>query len=172
MKARACMLMFLATVCTQTGACAALLPERIAKAAHERVAANEYPALAIGYVDGDASEVDVFGTAGSGVTLDADTVFEIGSITKTFTATVLAQDLRSGAVTLDTPVATLLPDFKIPSRNGKQISLLDLATQFSGLPRLPTNLTPADPADPYADYGSEKLKAFLTGYDLPRDPGE
>jgi len=101
----------------------------------------------------------VFGTAGDGVTLDADTVFEIGSITKTMTATVLAQDVRSGNLTLDTPVATLLPDFKIPSRGGKPITLLDLATQFSGLPRMPTNMTPADPGNPAADYGPDNLMA-------------
>lgn len=163
-------LLLLAALCTQSVASPALLPDRVEKAARERTEAGEYPALAIGYVEGDKCEVDVFGRAGD-VKLDGDTVFEIGSLTKTFTATLLAQDVLSGDLTLDQPVAKLLPDFKIPSRNSKQISLLDLATQYSGLPRLPTNMSPADPANPYADYGADKLKSFLSGYQLPRDPG-
>jgi len=164
--------LLLAAICVQSAACAPLLPDRVAAAARERVDAGDYPALAIGYVEGDKNEIAVFGAAGGGMTLDADTVFEIGSITKTMTATVLAQDVRSGNLTLDMPVATLLPDFKIPSRGGKPITLLDLATQFSGLPRLPTNMMFADPADPYAHYGPDNVRAFLAGYDLPRAPGE
>ncbi|CAM5251075.1 DUF3471 domain-containing protein [Rhodanobacter lindaniclasticus] len=67
-------------------------------------------------------------------------------------------------------MATLLPDFRIPERNGKPITLGLLAEQFSGLPRLPGNLQPADLGNPYADYGRDRLKA-LAGYRLPRDPG-
>jgi serine-type D-Ala-D-Ala carboxypeptidase/endopeptidase len=87
------------------------------------------------------------------------------------TATLLAQAVLSGRVTLDTPVAQLLPDFKIPSRGGKEITLSELATQHSGLPRMPSNFLPKDQADPYADYDAAKLKAFLAGYELRRDPG-
>ena len=79
--------------------------------------------------------------------------------------------MLSGRVTLDTPVAQLLPDFKIPSRGGKEITLGDLGTQHSGLPRMPSNFLPRDPANPYADYDAAKLKAFLSGYRLSRDPG-
>ena len=151
---------------------AALLPDRIMKAAQEHVDAGEYPALVIGYVDGDKTEVDAFGKLDDGKAPDANTVFEIGSITKTFTATLLAQEAKSGKLKLDEPVATLLPGFKIPARNGKQITLLDLAEQFSGLPRLPSNLAPADNANPYADYDGAKLKSFLANYELTRDPGQ
>ena len=49
----------------------------------------------------------------------------------------------------------------MPSRNGKEITLGELATQHSGLPRLPANMLPADPDNPYADYDAAKLKAFL-----------
>jgi CubicO group peptidase (beta-lactamase class C family) len=44
--------------------------------------------------------------------------------------------------------------------------------QNSGLPRLPDNMNPADPANPYADYDAAKLLAFLASYKLTRDPGE
>jgi CubicO group peptidase (beta-lactamase class C family) len=147
------------------------LPERVAKAAQERIAAGTYQTIVFAVVDGDKSEIVAFGKLPDGKTPDGDTVYEIGSITKTFTATLLAEAVQSGRLQLDEPVAQLLPDFKIPARNGKQITLLEIATQHSGLPRMPSNLAPADPANPYADYGTAQLKAFLAGYELPRDPG-
>ncbi len=68
-----------------------------------------------------------------------DTVFEIGSITKVFTALLLAHMTRSGQVALDDPVALHLPgDFKVPLLDGHKITLADLATHTSGLPRMPT----------------------------------
>ena len=92
-------------------------------------------------------------------------------MTKTFTALLLAQAVHAKAVSLDTPVAQLLPDFSIPERNDKPITLGLLAEQFSGLPRMPGNWQPADLGNPYADYGRDRLKAFLADYKLPRDPG-
>jgi serine-type D-Ala-D-Ala carboxypeptidase/endopeptidase len=59
----------------------------------------------------------------------------------------------------------------VPERNGKQITLIDLATHTSGLPRLPTNLKPKDPANPYADYSVDQLYQFLSSYQLTRDIG-
>jgi CubicO group peptidase (beta-lactamase class C family) len=156
---------------TGTSAYAGPLPERVEKAAQDRVAAGIHQTLVFGVVDGDRSEVVAFGTLDDGKAPDGDTVYEIGSITKTFTATLLAQAVLAGAVTLDTPVAQLLPDFKIPSRGGIQITLGLLGTQHSGLPREPSNRLPKDFADPFADYDAAKLKAFLAGYELPRDPG-
>jgi CubicO group peptidase (beta-lactamase class C family) len=147
------------------------LPKRVENAALERVAAGTNRTLAFGVVDGDKSEVVAFGKLGDGKAPDGDTVYEIGSLTKTFTATLLAQAVLSGRVTLATPVAKLLPDFKIPSRGGKEITLGALATQHSGLPRIPSNFLPKDLANPFADYDAAKLKAFLAGYELRRDPG-
>ena len=150
---------------------AGLLPERVEKAAREHIAAGTYQTLVFGVVDGGRSEVVAFGALDGGKAADGDTVYEIGSITKTFTAALLAEGVLSGRVTLETPVAQLLPDFRIPSRGGKEITLGALATQHSGLPRLPANLLPGDPANPYADYDAAKLRAFLADYELPRDPG-
>ena len=149
---------------------AELLPERVKKAAQERIAAGVYQTLVFGVVDGDNSEVVVFGKLDHGNAPNGDTVYEIGSITKTFTATLLAKAVLSGRVKLDTPVAQLLPGFKIPSLDGKEITLGELGTQDSGLPRMPSNFQPKDEANPYADYDSAKLKAFLAEYKLPRAP--
>jgi len=104
---------------------------------------------------------------------DGGTIFEIGSVTKVFTSLLLADMVERGEVKLDTPVGDLLPKtVRIPSRGGLQITLLDLSMQSSGLPRLPGNLRPADFMNPYADYTADKLYAFLSGFTLPRDPGE
>ena len=66
----------------------------------------------------------------------ADTMFEIGSITKTFTSTALASLVVDGSITLDDPVGTLLPGWSIPERDGRKITLNDLATHRSGLSRV------------------------------------
>jgi D-alanyl-D-alanine-carboxypeptidase/D-alanyl-D-alanine-endopeptidase len=103
--------------------------------------------------------------------LDGDTVFEIGSITKVFTALLLAEMATRGEVALDDPVSKYLPDsVKMPARNGKQITLLDLATYTSGLPRLPDGI-PNTGDNPYAAYTVEQLYAFLSHHTLRFDPG-
>ena len=60
----------------------------------------------------------------------------------------------------------------MPTRGGKQITLLDLAQHVSGLPRMPDQFQPADPANPFADYDTAKLYSFLGRVTLARDIGE
>jgi CubicO group peptidase (beta-lactamase class C family)/ATP-dependent Clp protease adapter protein ClpS len=156
---------------TSTPANIALLSMRVEKAAQERIEAGTYQTLVFGVVDGDTSEVVAFGKLDDGKAPDGETVYEIGSITKTFTTTLLAQAILSGRLTLDTPVAELLADFEIPSVGDREITLGDLATHHSGLPRMPSNLMPQDPNNPYADYDAARMNVFLAGYQLPRDPG-
>jgi serine-type D-Ala-D-Ala carboxypeptidase/endopeptidase len=104
--------------------------------------------------------------------LDGDTIFEIGSITKVFTSLLLADMVNRKEVTLDDPAAEYLPEnVRMPERNGKSITLLDLSTHTSGLPGFPSNFKPKDPFNPYADYSVDDLYRFLSGYELPRDPG-
>lgn len=71
--------------------------------------------------------------------VDEQTVFEIGSVTKVFTALLLAVMSESGEVALDEPLADLYPEFRLPVR-GRPVTLLDLATHSAGLPRLPPGL--------------------------------
>jgi CubicO group peptidase (beta-lactamase class C family) len=79
---------------------------------------------------------------------------------------------NKGEVGLIDPVGKYLPaGVHVPERGGKAITLEDLATHSSGLPRLPTNMGFKDPANPYADYTVDQLYQFLSGYSLPRDPG-
>ncbi len=103
---------------------------------------------------------------------DADTVFEIGSITKVFTRLLLVDMARHGEVAYDDPVARYLPPtVRVPERNGRSITLFDLAMHTSGLPRVPDNINPFNPENPYANYTAEELYQFLSGYELPRDIG-
>ena len=104
--------------------------------------------------------------------LNADTVFEIGSVTKVFTSLLLADMAQRGEVALNEPVSKYLPpDVKLPERGGRSITLQDLSTHTSGLPRIPANLSPKDPSNPYADYPAGRLYEFLSTYQLTRDIG-
>lgn len=104
--------------------------------------------------------------------LNGDTVFEIGSATKVFTSLVLADMVARGEVALADPVAKYLPaEAKIPERGGRAITLVDLSTHTSGLPRMPSNFHPKDAGNPYADYTEKQLYEFLAGYQLTRDIG-
>lgn len=139
----------------------------------QRVAAGRTPGIILGVIDPDGTKrTIVAGEARKGIAVDEHTLFEIGSITKAFTGILLADMSLRGEVRLDQPVAELLPaGTRVPSRGGRQITLGDLASQVSGLPRLPDNMRPADPANPYADYGVAQLYDFLARHELRRDPG-
>jgi CubicO group peptidase (beta-lactamase class C family) len=97
-----------------------------------------------------------------------DSIFEIGSITKTFTGLVLSQMVEQGKVKFDEPVRELLPPGTVVKPTRDEITLLDLATQHSGLPRIPDNFKPADPSNPYADYGAPNLYAFVAQHGVAK----
>jgi CubicO group peptidase (beta-lactamase class C family) len=114
----------------------------------------------------DGSRVEV-GVAGRGrrnppEPLSADALLEIGSVTKTFTALLLAEAVVRKELHLDGPVEEALPGgLRLRDAQGEPIRWIDLATHRSGLPRLPTNGAPRDPADPYADYDEARLLDYL-----------
>jgi CubicO group peptidase (beta-lactamase class C family) len=97
-----------------------------------------------------------------------DSIFEIGSISKTFTGLVLSQMVEQKRVRFDEPVRELLPPGTVAKPDGGEITLLDLATQHSGLPRMPDNMKPADANNPYADYDAAKLYAFVAKHGVAR----
>lgn len=102
-----------------------------------------------------------------GVSPDSKTLYEIGSISKAFTGMLLSAMVHEGAVALDDPIAKYLPaSFPLQSTATRQITLRQLATHTSGLPRLPSNMKPADPENPYADYTVENLYSYLTDASL------
>lgn len=130
--------------------------------------------IVVGIITPEGRRVITYGALDKGDSrpLTGDTVFEIGSVTKVFTSLLLSDMVQRGEVALTDPISKYLPaGAKVPQRNGRQITLQDLATQSSGLPVLPSNLKPKDLANPYADYSVEELYAFLSSYELPRDIG-
>ncbi len=124
--------------------------------------------IVVGVIEPTGRRVVSYGNLANGDprTLDGDTIFEIGSVTKVFTSLLLADMVNRKEVTLDDPAAKYLPEnVGMPVRSGKSIALLDLSTHNSGLPPLPGNLKPE------ADYSVDDLCQFLSGYTLTRDPG-
>lgn len=146
------------------------LAENLRISLQSRVDSGELASVVVGVIEGADSAVYGFGKAGERMP-DAQSVYEIGSITKTFTGVLLGQAVKSGTARLDQPVAQLLPAYQVPEFKGTPITLLDLATQTSGLPRMPDNIRPARADNPYADYTAVELKAFLAKHQMARQPG-
>jgi len=121
--------------------------------------------LAIGATKANVSAQRFYGDAGNHGPPKADTIFGIGSITKTLTATLLAFEDQQGTMHLDDPLARYAPPgFHVPDFNGQPILLVHLADHTSGLPRLVPN--PSPPMPP------ERLWRFIGNYQLPQAPGE
>ncbi len=135
--------------------------------------ARQGSGMVVGLIGPDGRRVIAHGTTARRDTqvVTGDTVFEIGSVTKVFTALLLADAVERRQVSLDDAVAGLVPGWKVPEK-GRPITLRDLAMHVSGLPRLPSNMAPKDPNNPYADYTVEQLQTFLATYELPRGVGE
>ncbi|MBL4940304.1 MAG: serine hydrolase [Colwellia sp.] len=130
--------------------------------------------LVVGVIDGEQSKIISVGKANksNSKVLNKDSLFEIGSISKTFTGILLADMVLKEELKFDDPVIQYLPQgVTMPIRNGKQITLLDLATHTSALPRLPTGFMPKDITNPYADYSVKMMYEFLSSYQLTRDIG-
>jgi D-alanyl-D-alanine-carboxypeptidase/D-alanyl-D-alanine-endopeptidase len=118
--------------------------------------------LVIGVMDHGARRIFAYGTA------KPDTIFEIGSITKTFTGLILAQMVVQKKVSLDEPIRALLPTGFVAKPAGAEITLLDLATQHSGLPRMPDNFKPKETDNPYSDYDPALLRGFINQHGVAK----
>jgi CubicO group peptidase (beta-lactamase class C family) len=96
---------------------------------------------------------------------DLNTMYEIGSITKVFTALVLADMSLKQQLSLQDPISKFLPkSVKTPNTNGKEISLLDLSIHTSTFPRFPSNVDPKNLDDPYGDYSTNRLLEYVSNY--------
>jgi CubicO group peptidase (beta-lactamase class C family) len=130
--------------------------------------------IVVGIVDENGPRVASYGrmAQGNSPEVNGDTLFEIGSITKTFTALLLQDMVERRQMKLDDPVANYLPSaVKVPAHGGKEITLLHLVTHTSGLPRDDVTWVPRNFARSYSDYTVDQLHAFLSGHTLIRDPG-
>ena len=149
--------------------------DEIRKILAERLGENEKDVgIVVGVIDPQGRRIISYGqrNAGGARPLDGDTVFEIASVTKVFTALLLADMVEKNEVALSDPASKYLTAvaIKLPERNGHLITLLDLATHTSGLPFMPANAPPFnDPAA--AKYSTGDLKRYLASYQLTRDIG-
>jgi CubicO group peptidase (beta-lactamase class C family) len=133
------------------------------------------PGLVVGIYNSGHTETFGLGVIGKqrSTAPDANTIYEIGSVSKVFTSLLLADAITRGEVSLGTPLSKFLPaKIKAPKHGGQEITLEDLATHFSGLPRIPENMAATNLVDPYAHYDRDKLFAFLNGYEVPHEPGK
>ncbi len=147
-------------------------------------------AIAVGFVDPNGTQFYGHGKISntSNVTVDENTIFSIGSTTKVFTTTLLADMVNKGLVNLYDPVEKYLPsNVTVPQYNGHKITIEDLATHTSGLPEFPDNYCPSfDPAktpvqdsfqyrkdlmDCAKNYMFEQFYQGLSNTTIQREPG-
>jgi D-alanyl-D-alanine-carboxypeptidase/D-alanyl-D-alanine-endopeptidase len=129
--------------------------------------------IVVGVIEPTGHRVVSHGTSGAADErpLDGETVFQIGSVTKVFTGLLLADMVVRGEVSLDDPASKYVPaGVRMPQR-GRPITLIDLSKHWSGLPSMPTNFSLDAEPNPYEAYSEEQLYEFLSGYELPREPG-
>lgn len=161
----------------QPGSSASAFPDNneLLELIASRVEEKRAVGIVLGVMDADgSSRVVSYGDAGPGAApLGPNTIFEIGSITKVFTSTVLADMAARNEVTLDASVGNYLPgELVLPAQNGVEITLANLAEQNSGLPNVPDNFSPEDPANPFSDYTISDLSIYFDCLTLARAPGE
>ena len=137
-------------------------------------AQNMSGCIVVGIVDAHGSRVISYGTLDNGTDrqADGDTLFNIHSATGTFTHLLLQDMADRRELNLDDPVAKYLPkSVRVPSRNGKQITLRMLAKETSGLPDFYQMLNPKRADDYLAEFGTEQLDALVSASQLTEDPG-
>ena len=132
--------------------------------------------ISVGVLDNGIAKTFFFGEKerGSSQKSDANTLYEIGSISKTMTTTILAKMVLDGDIKLDDPVEEYLPEVShFPNFNGQKITFRHLADHTSALPNIPNNLfqNDFDESNPFKNYDSALLHDFLEGYELTYAPG-
>jgi CubicO group peptidase (beta-lactamase class C family) len=151
-----------------------LTDEWVEKAASPLVKNRIADGLSVGYIEGDHwGIVHLKSPAEAGTNANNLTVYELGSVSKLFTSLLLADAVVRGEIDLDAAADVTNPaGIRLPARDGRSITWLDLSTHRSGLPRLPSNLPLIDLVNPYRDYDSKQAAEFANHYELPRQPGK
>ncbi|HKO65312.1 MAG TPA: serine hydrolase domain-containing protein [Candidatus Nitrosocosmicus sp.] len=124
--------------------------------------------IVVGVITPNGTQVSAYGniSRANPIPVDGNTIFDIGSVTKTFVATILAELVDQGVVKLSDPLEMYLPvNVTVPSYNGHKITLKDVATHSSGLPYWPPGWT----WDKY--YTTPQVYEFLANSTLEDEPG-
>ncbi|MEM8534494.1 MAG: serine hydrolase domain-containing protein [Chloroflexota bacterium] len=120
--------------------------------------------LAIGTICNGQKTVISYATPQGTPVPSGQSLFEIGSITKVFTAVLLADLVFTGQSKLDDSAHALFPE---PNNIPREVTLQHLATHTSGLPRLPSNLfwpMLRNIDNPYSNYTQQHLNKYLRRY--------
>jgi len=156
-------------------AMATSLDSLVNKIAADYMKTHFTPGLSIGILQGTKASTYNYGFARVETEQHPtrQTLYEIGSITKTFTAFVLADAVVNNKAKLDDPITKYLPDSVASNIKLQQIKLVHLSNHTSGLPRLPANLLEGSTKfnNPYAYYDNPKLFKFLKTVQPVRSPG-
>ncbi len=135
--------------------------------------------LAIGLIKGDKITTYFYGASKKtgGLLPDDNTLFEIGSVTKTFTGTLLAHAINEGKMNLDDDITKYLPTtgYDNLTYKGRTIKIKHLANHSSGLPTIPENMQNQkdfDKNNPYKNYSKAMLLDYLRTVTLNTVPGE
>lgn len=154
---------------------AAQISQEVQDNIKQRVDSEKNIGIVVGFLKEGKQSYFSYGktTMKDGVDVNENSVFEIGSISKVFTTILLSDQVLKGNMALDDSISKYLPeDVTAPERNGKVITLKDLATHTSGLPRMPDNFRPVVPDNPFLGYEKEQIYEFLESHELTRDIGE
>lgn len=149
------------------------VPTKVRQHVNERVDRELNRSIVVGIVTDSSEEYITAGTMSDEFPAkpDKDTLFEIGPVTKLFTAAATTNLVQRKQLSWKTPINALLPQEADPPKfEDRFINIHSLATHSAGLPRLPLNLNPADAKNPYADYGQEDMYAALGMAALPYPP--
>jgi len=154
-------------------AAAPIIPQSVRNNLQQRVEYGHVTGVVVGMVNADGRAFFSAGRvrAESDIVPGPDTIFEIGSISKGFTGTLLADMIARSEVALDDPVQSYLPPQVTVPSGLTPISLLDLATHRSGLPANPDNLCSQSLNGLFDCYTVERLYEFLNGHTLLHEPG-
>ena len=148
------------------------ISDELKKTIREKVDDGTYQSVFVGIIDNEGVERYHYGTTAKGEdSIDENTIFEIGSISKVFTSLILADMVLNNEISLDDSIDKFLPEtVKPPTWNGDKITLLDLATHTSGLPVMP-NYPPNPDLDKEYEYDKEGLYQYLSDFQLSREIG-
>ncbi|WP_027185948.1 serine hydrolase domain-containing protein [Desulfovibrio inopinatus] len=145
----------------------------VARLVLPEIEAGHAKGMVIGLINKQGRAVYGFGKLGGNrrKAPSGNSIFDIGSITKTFVGVLLAQAVLEGKIVLTDPVSRYLPPNVSIAPYGGDVTVLSLATHSSGLPSRPDNLPIKDPLNPWLGYSVDKMYEYLNTVKLTRPVG-
>ena len=149
------------------------LPPEVVSFINKRIESGMNPSIVVGIIDKNGPQYFSFGKRKKGgKKANEHSIYELGSISKVFTAILLADKVIREEMETDDPIANYLPpNVKAPAYDGQQITLGHLSDHTSSLPREPDNFPMTDPENPFSDYTVDLMYDFISKHKLRRPIG-